>query len=70
MPFVDFMDNSNLEDIEMVKELLSCVNTLYKDTDSISDKKYKTSILELFQNLKNNIFTFMKLFKLASAKEV
>lgn len=68
--FVDFMDNSNLEDIEMVKELLSCINTLYKDTDSISDKKYKTSILELFKNLKNYIFTFMKLFKLTSAKEV
>ena len=67
--FVDFMDNSNLEDIEMVKELLSCVNTLYKDTDSISDKKYKTSILALFKNLNNYILTFMNLFKLASAKE-
>lgn len=70
LTFSDFMDNSSLEDIEMVKDLLICINTLYKNSNSVSDKKYETSILDLFKNLKNYIFTFTKLFKLASAKEV
>lgn len=68
--FVDFVDNSNLEDIEMVKELLTCVNLLQKNSSSISDKKYETSILDMFKNLKNYIFAFAKFFQLASAKEV
>ena len=68
--FSDFIDNSNLEDIEMVKDLLTCMNTFYKNSNSIIDKKYETSIFDLFKNLKNYIFAFIKLFKLASAKEV
>ena len=68
--FSDFIDNSNLEDIEMVKDLLTCMNTFYKNSNSIFDKKYETSIFDLFKNLKNYIFAFIKLFKLASAKEV
>ena len=68
--FSDFIDNSNLEDIEMVKDLLTCMNTFYKNSNSIFDKKYEASIFDLFKNLKNYIFAFIKLFKLASAKEV
>lgn len=68
--FADFIENSNLEDLEMVKELLTCMNTLHKDSNTISDKKYETSILDMFKNLKNYILAFTKLFRLASAKEV
>lgn len=68
--FADFIANSNLEDMEMVKELLTCMNTLHKNSNTISDKKYETSILDMFKNLKNYILAFTKLFRLASAKEV
>lgn len=67
--FANFIENSDSEDIEMVKDLLSLMNTIRNDTNSISDKKYELPLLDMFKNLKSSIIALVKLFKVASAKE-